>query len=267
MNTSTLPQPSTDVPSDLVTAVRSARRIAVLSGAGMSAESGIPTFRDALTGLWAKFDPQQLATKAGFQRDPALVWGWYEARRRGVLRASPNAGHMALCELAKLNWLEDFSIITQNVDDLHERAGSSQVIHLHGSLFAPRCIACGRPPSPQAAEMAGTPDGDQPVPPPRCPNCGGMIRPGVVWFHEELPTREWSQANKRVQAADLLLVVGTSGRVQPAASLPEIAERRGAPVWVIDPDSSLKAARRKHWCTTAAVALPALVAACKPGKA
>lgn len=269
MNTSIAHTPPVVVPPELTAAVRSAPRIAILSGAGMSAESGIPTFRDALTGLWAKFNPQDLATNAGFKRDPALVWGWYEARRRGVQRAFPNAGHVALRDLAALSWVEDLTVITQNVDDLHERAGSKNVIHLHGSLFAPRCIACGRPPGQD--ELGGTAtsfeDDDQPVPPPRCQRCNGMIRPGVVWFHEELPTREWSQANKRVHAADLLLVVGTSGQVQPAASLPEIAEQNGCPVWIIDPDASLGVGRRRHWCSTAAVALPALVAVCADIKA
>jgi NAD-dependent deacetylase len=249
-------------PPALIEAVRNARRIAVLTGAGMSAESGIPTFRDALTGLWSRIDPETLATLAGFERDPALVWGWYEARRRGVQRSLPNAGHLALRELAALPAVRDVSIVTQNVDDLHERAGSAQVIHLHGSLFAPRCLRCGKPALQASPDGVGdVPDGR--VSPPRCAHCGGPIRPGVVWFGEDLPAQAWSQAVACVEAADLLLVVGTSGRVYPAASLPDIAERRGQAVWVIDPDEALASGRRSVWRSTAAQALPALVAACK----
>lgn len=258
-------QPPVVAPAELVAAIRSARRIVVLTGAGMSAESGIPTFRDALFGLWARFDPQQLATEAGFKRDPALVWGWYEARRRGVMRTQPNAGHHALRDLAGCTWLEDLTIVTQNVDDLHERAGSTKVIRLHGSLFAPRCLACGRAPEVSASDDAQELDTvalEQAIPPPRCQYCGGAIRPGVVWFDEPLPTQEWSRAVKRVEQADLLLVVGTSGRVYPAASLPEITEGKGRPVWVIDPDAGLGTRRRAQWRSTAAAALPALVLAC-----
>jgi NAD-dependent deacetylase len=249
-------------PPALVDSVRAARRIAVLTGAGMSAESGIPTFRDALTGMWSRFDPETLATREGFERDPALVWGWYEARRRGVLRSLPNAGHLALRELAALPGVRDVSIVTQNVDDLHERAGSAQVIHLHGSLFAPRCLRCGEPALQASPDDPGAvPDGR--VSPPRCAHCGGPIRPGVVWFGEDLPAQAWSQAVTCVEAADLLLVVGTSGRVYPAASLPDVAEQRGSAVWVIDPDEALAPGRRSAWRSTAARALPALVAACK----
>ena len=247
-------------PPTLVASLRAARRIAVLTGAGMSADSGVPTFRDALTGLWSRFDPHTLATRDGFVRDPALVWGWYEARRRGVLGATPNAGHRALRALAALPWVEDFSIVTQNVDDLHERAGSSQVVHLHGSLFAPRCLDCG-----QAARHGppGAPTGnvDGPEPPPACGRCGGLIRPGVVWFGEALPPQAWDEAVARVRAADLLLVVGTSGRVYPAASLPDMAEDRGCPVWTIDPDEDLAAPGRNLWRATAAAALTRLVQA------
>lgn len=256
-------------PAALVERVRAARRIVVLTGAGMSAESGIPTFRDALTGLWARFDPEALATRSGFERDPPLVWGWYAARCRGVLQAQPNAGHLALRDLAALDGVDDLAIVTQNVDDLHERAGSDRVIHLHGSLFAPRCLDCAAPAPPAVAADANAADlpADHAqqgrVPPPRCLQCGGPVRPGVVWFGEELPTQAWSQAVTCVQAADLLLVVGTSGRVYPAAGLPDIAERRGCSVWVIDPDEGLAAGSRSVWQSTAAVALPTLVAACR----
>jgi NAD-dependent deacetylase len=258
-----LSRPEADVPPALVEAARTARRITVLTGAGMSAESGIPTFRDALSGLWSTFNPHDLATRGGFVRDPALVWGWYEARREGVARAQANAGHCALSELAARQGLENLTIVTQNVDDLHERAGSRDVIHLHGSLFAPRCLDCGHPAStrgmglPTASPRAE--DGAQP--PPRCSVCGGPVRPGVVWFGEELPQTEWNLACERTSRADLLLVVGTSGLVYPAAGLPDLAMRAGAAVWDINPDASATTGRNT-WCSTAATGLPALVARC-----
>ncbi|MGE5864020.1 MAG: SIR2 family NAD-dependent protein deacylase [Rhizobacter sp.] len=263
MPENTVTRPEVDVPAALLKAARSARRITVLTGAGMSAESGIPTFRDALTGLWSTFNPQDLATRQGFVRDPALVWGWYEARREGVARAQPNAGHRALSELATRQGLEDLTIVTQNVDDLHERAGSRQVIHLHGSLFAPRCLDCGHPASthamglPTASRRAE--DGAQP--PPRCSVCGGPVRPGVVWFGEELPRAEWNLACERTSRADLLLVVGTSGLVYPAAGLPDLAMRAGAAVWDINPEAPI--AKGCHpWRCTAATGLPALISRC-----
>lgn len=249
-------------PNGLIAAVRAARRIVVLTGAGMSAESGIPTFRDALTGLWSTFDPRELATRVGFKRDPALVWGWYESRRRAVLRTTPNAGHVALRDLTALPWVDDLTIVTQNVDDLHERAGSAGVIHLHGSLFAPRCLTCGRPyvgTGDTDTDNLMAPIADQPVPPPSCTHCQGLIRPGVVWFSEELPAREWRQALDRLGAADLLLVVGTSGQVYPVASLPNMARQAGCAVWVINPDHSPLAEDGKLWKATAATALPGLV--------
>jgi NAD-dependent deacetylase len=182
-----------------------------------------------------------------------------------VLNATPNAGHFALRELATLDGVTDLAIVTQNVDNLHERAGSQQVIHLHGSLFAPRCLACARAYAKAEANSVdpttfGEPD--RPLQPPSCIHCGGLIRPGVVWFGEGLPTREWAQAVDRVREADLLLVVGTSGRVYPAASLPEIVEQNGRPVWIIDPDVGLAKGTGEFWNSTAAAGLPALVAAC-----
>lgn len=265
MSNATHDRSCSPVPADLISDISAARRLVVLTGAGMSAESGIATFRDALTGLWSRFDPQTLATREGFRRDPALVWSWYEARRRGVLNSAPNAGHLALRDLAAMDGVTDLAIVTQNVDNLHERAGSQQVIHLHGSLFAPRCLACARAYTEAEAEtveltMAAEPD--RPIQPPKCTSCGGLIRPGVVWFGEELPTREWAQAVDRVRDADLLLVIGTSGRVYPAASLPEIVEQNGRPVWIIDPDEGLAKGSREFWNSTAAAGLPALVAAC-----
>ncbi len=133
------------MPASLISALRSARHVVVFTGAGVSAESGIPTFRDALTGLWERFDPGELATPEAFRRDPALVWGWYEWRRMRVLQSQPNPAHLAIADLAR--HVPQLTLITQNVDDLHERAGSEDVIHLHGSLHRPRCFACAREPA------------------------------------------------------------------------------------------------------------------------
>jgi NAD-dependent deacetylase len=245
-------------PPELLAHLRGAQRVAVLTGAGMSAESGIPTFRDALEGMWAKFDPQVLATAAGFRRDPALVWSWYESRRLAVSRAAPNAGHVALCEMAKLSWIEDMTIVTQNVDDLHERAGSCHVHHLHGSLFASCCFDCARPHTVADATAAHGQDAEYTAPP-RCQACGEPIRPGVVWFGENLPQAPWAAAMACIERADVMLVVGTSGQVQPAALLPEEARRLGCEVWVINPDVEASVHAQRVWSTTAAQGLPLLL--------
>ncbi len=246
-------------PTELVRQLRKARRIAVLTGAGMSAESGIPTFRDAPTGMWSTFDQRSLATPQGFMRDPDLVWGWYESRRHDVSRARPNAGHVALREIATLPWIEDLTIVAQNVDDLHERAGSCPVHHLHGNLFASRCFACGRPHAttgPAADENTGAAR----AAPPRCAHCGGLIRPGVVWFGEMLPDIPWKLALACIERADLMLVVGTSGQVHPAALLPATARRMGCDVWEINPDEDSREGTVQLWATTAAGGLPLLLA-------
>ena len=211
--------------------VRSAQRIMVLTGAGMSAESGIPTFRDPQTGLWANFDPMTLATANAFRQDPALVWGWYLWRMHLVRSASPNDGHFALAELQART--SELKIFTQNVDDLHERAGSTDVHHLHGSLFAVRCFACARPVSdPIDASAAPT---TQKVKPPSCQRCGGRIRPGVVWFGESLPERVIAEAIEFAGRCDVMVVIGTSGLVSPASQLPIIASKAGAYVIEINP--------------------------------
>ncbi|MDI3380075.1 NAD-dependent deacylase [Xenophilus aerolatus] len=253
------------VPAELQACASVARRIVVLTGAGMSSESGIPTFRDKVSGLWAHFRPEDLATPEAFARQPAVVWAWYEARRRQVARAQPNAGHHALHELAALPQLEALVIVTQNVDDLHERAGSAEVVHLHGSLFAPRCFDCGHPHTLPADDDARAPELAS-LPPPRCIRCGGPVRPGVVWFGEALPEAPWRAALARVAVADLVLVVGTSGLVYPAAGLPATARQQGARVAVINPDAQAQAEPGDIvWRTTAARGLPALVAALRAG--
>lgn len=209
--------------------LRHAQYIAVLIGAGASAESGIATFRDALTGQWTKFDPQQLASPTGFQRDPGLVWRWYMERLETLQTTSPNPGHYALAKLARR--VPRLTLITQNVDDLHERAGSKQPIHLHGNIASFRCHTCATPyklrPEDRRAQM-----------PPTCPHCGGYIRPDVVWFEELLPADALDQAEVAARACDVLIVVGTSGIVFPAAQLPWAAQAAGAQLIDINPDET-----------------------------
>jgi NAD-dependent deacetylase len=187
--------------------LRLARSIAVLTGAGVSAESGIPTFRGK-GGLWKQFRAEDLAKPGAFARDPKLVWEWYDWRRALIAAAQPNPGHLALAELEART--PNFTLITQNVDDLHERAGSRNVLHVHGSIWAVRCLDCRR----ESLDMRS------PLPeiPPRC-ECGGLLRPGVVWFGEPLPYRAWREAERAARNADVLLVVGTSAVVYPVAGL------------------------------------------------
>ncbi|MDY0248541.1 MAG: NAD-dependent deacylase [Pseudomonas sp.] len=218
------------IPIELVNALRTAQHVVVFTGAGVSAESGVSTFRDALTGLWAHFDPMQLATPEAFLADPELVWGWYEWRRQLLLKAQPNSAHYALVELAQR--VPKLTVITQNVDDLHERAGSREVLHLHGSIFNPRCFNCARPHALARVEMSHA----QALPVPLCHHCNGLIRPGVVWFGEALPQTEMDAAFMAAENCDVLLSVGTSGVVQPAAQIPYLALRNGAWVVHINPD-------------------------------
>lgn len=218
---------SADFDPVLIAALQSARRITVLTGAGVSAESGIPTFRDELTGLWQNFDAHTLATADAFLGDPSLVWGWYEWRRSQVLAAQPNAAHRALAELARR--VPQLSLFTQNVDNLHERAGSVDVQHLHGSLHHPRCFDCAHPfvlPDGIPEEPAG----GWRVPAPKCQACGGLVRPGVVWFDEYLPADILDGAFNSSRSSDLLIVVGCSGKVDPAARLPRDAKKAGRKV-------------------------------------
>ncbi len=207
-----------------------AKRITVLTGAGVSKESGVPTFRDAVDGLWAKYDPMQLATPQAFERDPKLVWDWYEYRREIVRPARPNAGHIALAQIEART--PEFLLITQNIDVLHEAAGSQRVIHLHGKLAENKCFAdCqGKPTLIPDKALNRTES------PPHCPHCGAYARPNVVWFGETLPQQELHQAIDFCQTCDVILVVGTSGVVQPAASLSTVAKRAGAAVIEVNPD-------------------------------
>jgi NAD-dependent deacetylase len=195
-----------------------ARSIAVLTGAGVSAESGVPTFRDA-NGLWKQYRVQDLATPSAFARDPKLVWEWYNWRRSVLADVKPNPGHYALAELEKR--APKFTLITQNVDGLHELAGSQNVLRLHGSVWSVRCLACGRESLDKRIPM--------PEIPPLC-DCGGLLRPAVVWFGEPLPPEIWKAAEAGARASDLFLVIGTSAVVYPAAGLAQLAKSSGARV-------------------------------------
>lgn len=224
------------LPEGLVEALRGARHVAVLTGAGVSAESGIPTFREAQTGLWARFSPEELATPEAFRRNPRLVWEWYAWRRGLVAAAAPNPGHLALARLERL--VPRLTLITQNVDALHARAGSADPIELHGSLTRSRCSA-------EVTLYTSWDEGNDP--PPRCPACGAYLRPDVVWFGEALPPEALGRAWEAARGCDLFLSVGTSGLVEPAASLPRVAHAAGAVVAVINLDVRTATEGRAHY--------------------
>ena len=213
--------------------VQRARRIVVLTGAGMSAESGIPTFRDARSGLWARFDPMQLASEEGFRADPERVWTWYAERRVGVLAAQPNAGHRALGAFAARH-PGRLTVVTQNVDDLHQRAGNVDAIRLHGSILEDRWLEdC-----PRRGGLSCVVESARPGVPPSCADCGNLVRPGVVWFGENLPWAAMEAAEAAADSAELMLVVGTSGAVWPAAGLAARARDAGAWVAIVNPEAS-----------------------------
>ncbi|EIJ44243.1 NAD-dependent protein deacetylase, SIR2 family [Beggiatoa alba B18LD] len=215
------------IPVELIQMLRNSQEIAVLTGAGISAESGVPTFREAQTGLWAQYNPEELATPQAFQRNPALVWEWYAWRRELVAKAQPNQGHLALVKMGM--YQKNLTIVTQNVDGLHQRAGSQNVIELHGNIQRFKCATEHR---------ILTEWGEQTAIPPHCPHCHGLIRPDVVWFNENLPEQALTQALQLINRCDMLLSIGTSALVQPAASLPLVALRAGATVVEINPDTT-----------------------------
>lgn len=200
--------------------LRAARAVAVLTGAGVSAESGVPTFRDA-DGLWEGHPVEDVATPAAFRRDPRLVWQFYNARRANLARVEPNPGHAALARLEEHFGPGRFTVVTQNVDGLHRRAGSRGVVELHGNLARTRCTGCGR-----VEDRGLEPLGELP----RCPHCGALLRPDVVWFTEALPEDAWEAATRAVEQCDCLLVAGTSAVVYPAAGLITTARLGGGSV-------------------------------------
>lgn len=229
-----------------------ARHVAVLTGAGISAESGVPTFRDAQTGYWAQFRAEDMATEEGYRAHPARVWGWYQHRRQILAGVQPNAGHRALAEFA-LRHPGRLTLVTQNVDGLHQRAGSTDVLCLHGDLMDDRFLdlprACCHPDTVEAGN------------PPHCPRCGNMLRPGVVWFGEPLPLAVFDAAQQAARACDLMLVVGTAGAVYPAAGLAHSARAAGARVVVVNTaPSELDGVAHAVLRGGAAQVLPALLA-------
>ncbi len=212
-------------------ALHEASSIVALTGAGISAESGIPTFRGP-KGLWRSFSPEQLANPEAFAKNPRVVWQWYDWRRSIIHKAPPNAGHRALAELERQKVAQDagkgsFTLVTQNVDGLHDRAGSVNIVKLHGDIWLARCVGCG------TIEW----NGDVPLRdlPPRC-GCGALLRPGVVWFGEELPRVEWERAFRASAHAQVMMVVGTSAMVYPAAGLAEAACEAGAKLAIVNPE-------------------------------
>lgn len=219
-----------DVPFDLIEKaseiIVKSGYVVVLTGSGISAESGIPTFRGK-HGLWKRYRPEQLATPEGFAVNPKLVWEWYNWRINLVLNAEPNAGHIALSELEKMNIVK--SIITQNVDDLHERAGSRNIIKLHGNILEARCIRC------DYKMKIQKPFRDLP---PKCPVCKNLLRPNVVWFNEPIPMDVLNRAYEEIERSDCLLVIGTSGVVMPAGAFPSIVKRNGGKVIEVNVDET-----------------------------
>jgi NAD-dependent deacetylase len=207
-------------PADLITHLRGtdgrASKWAALTGAGVSQESGLRTFRDAQTGLWAQYKPEDLASPEAFRRDPKLIWDWYAWRREAVKAVRPNPGHYALAEMAK--HIPEFTLITQNVDGLHRMAGSQNVLELHGNIQRVRCSECYT-----FTESWG--DDTETVP--RCLVCGGLLRPDVVWFGEALPRDQLEAAVEAARTCGVFFSIGTSGVVQPAASLAHAARNRG----------------------------------------
>jgi NAD-dependent deacetylase len=243
----------------LAPALRQAGGLCVLTGAGMSAESGIATFRDALTGLWARFDPMSMASEDGFRAHPQRVWDWYAERRDNVRRSTPNAGHLALADFAR-HHPGVLALVTQNVDDLHQRAGNADTIRLHGDILDDRWLEpCARH---RVHGKVCDPAGATPGHPPHCGECGNQVRPGVVWFGENLPVQALNAAEAAADGCAVMVVVGTSGAVWPAAGLAARAARRGARVIIVNPaDSEIDRVAHLVLRGTAATVLPALLAA------
>jgi NAD-dependent deacetylase len=215
------------IPEALIEALRSSLHICVLTGSGISAESGVPTFREAQTGLWERFDPHELATPEAFLRDPDLIWNWYRWRRDLVANVKPNSGHRALVDLQAQ--VRDFTLITQNVDGLHQRAGSQNVIEFHGNLFEDRCFVEG---------CVVTEEYDASATVPTCPACGSNLRPGVVWFGEAIPQNALQDSMTAASSCDLFLSIGTSSLVWPAAGLADAARAAGATIVEVNPDTT-----------------------------
>lgn len=248
-----------DLPTGLIELLRNARKIMVLTGAGMSAESGVPTFRDAQSGLWSKYRPEELATPEAFRDNPRTVWDWYAERRENIRRVRPHAGHVALAEMER--FFDSVLVATQNVDGLHQQAGSTSVVELHGNIMRSTCSATGRPIEDSWLES-------NPGRPPLSPHHPqGFARPAVVWFGELLPEGAMERAATAALECDVCFSIGTSSLVQPAASLPFIALRSGAAVIEINPTpTALSELADFSLQATAAIALTAISAALAQAK-
>jgi NAD-dependent deacetylase len=234
---------------EVAAALREASVVTVLTGSGISAESGVPTFREAQSGLWSRYDPQELATPEAFEQDPCLVWNWYEWRRSLISEAVPNAAHAALAALERR--VPSFRLLTQNVDGLHQRAGSEAVVELHGNITRSRCSREG--------DLREPPDVPGEVPP-RRPQCGAYLRPDVVWFGEALAAAAIDKTSDTARACDVFISVGTSSLVYPAAALPFEALEAGATVVEVNPAATPLTSSVHHALSgTAGEVLPALV--------
>ncbi|QNH95349.1 NAD-dependent protein deacylase [Corynebacterium anserum] len=255
------------LPRRLINTIRQAQKVEVFTGAGMSKDSGLDTFRDAQTGIWSHVDPQATATIDSWARDPDPMLAWYLWRGTLCRRAKPNPGHLAIAQWAGRNGV-DLHITTQNIDDLHERAFDdakqprANIAHLHGSLFAYRCSICSKP-----ARTPELPEEQvERIVPPQCSLCGNPIRPGVVWFGESLPHKEWIAAEHSMRSADVVIIIGTSGVIWPAAGLPALAAEASIPIIEISPDrTDLTSLATWSIRTTAARGVPALIAAMEGG--
>lgn len=221
------------IPPLLISKVNSAKSVAVLTGAGISAESGVATFRDP-DGLWSRFSPLELASMDGFLANPDRVWEWYEYRRAIINSVQPNDGHFALAELSRV--VPQFTLITQNVDRLHQAAGSRDVIELHGNLIDNHCQRCH---APHVFPDQDILNGFTQKKLPRCSFCGGLVRPSVVWFGENLPTDALSSAEQAALTCDVFFSIGTSAEVYPAAQLPYSAKSAGAFVCEVNPNETI----------------------------
>jgi NAD-dependent deacetylase len=238
-----------EIPVILLEKLRKANFVAVLTGAGVSAESGIKTFRDP-DGLWAKLNPAELASVDGFMANPNLVWEWYQQRREIINSSKPNSGHHALVEMEKL--FDYFVLITQNVDRLHQTAGSKNVHELHGNIIENHCFKCKKP----YTQKINLDDKKLPL----CPNCGGMIRPSVVWFGEMLPQKALYASEEAAKKCDVFFSIGTSSEVYPAAALPFTAAQYGAYTVEVNPNTT-SFSRYADVClkSPSGIALPELV--------
>lgn len=213
--------------NEVLRLIKNVDKCAILTGAGISAESGVPTFRGQ-EGLWGKFSPEELATMDAFMANPKIVWEWYNWRRELLGRVKPNPGHYALVKLKR--FFSDYTLITQNVDGLHQLAGAEEILELHGSIMRNKCVDCE---SPFVTETEIDPDAI-----PTCQKCGGQIRPDIVWFGEMLPQETIALAFDKAESCEIFFSVGTSALVHPAASLPLTAKQCGATLVEVNPEET-----------------------------